>query len=530
MAATSFKIPEFENTGVDVIPAIASNTRSIFRTNKTKNVQWRLTQLRKLYWAVEDYRAQLLAALKKDLNKAEYESLLTEVDWVKTDCMFMIQNLETFVKDEKLKAPTVPGHFSLMKFRVRREPLGTALIIGPYNYPVQLTLSPLIGAIAAGCTAVVKPSELTPNCAMVLKEIIQKRLDSNAYSVVNGGILEVQALLNEKWDKIFFTGSSQVGTVIAKKAAETLTPVTLELGGRNPAFITKNANLKVAAKRLLWGKTLNAGQVCLSQNYVLIDKDLVPQFIEHLKEAYKESFPNGAKASPDFSRIVNLRHFHRLKKMLDETKGKIVMGGELDESELFIEPTAVLVNSMDDSMMVEESFGPIFSIYPVHSLDQALNIANSVHRTPLALYSFGSKKENERVINEMTSGGVTLNDSYFHGSVNAVPFGGVGDSGMGVAHGKYAFDTFSHARTIADTPNWADGLLKARYMPYDFKNLRVIRMVAPKPNFDRNGKVVKGLGYWLGFVLGLGAKGAKGALFRWLLLLAGSFLYQQKRS
>ncbi|KAK0644495.1 Aldehyde/histidinol dehydrogenase [Cercophora newfieldiana] len=529
MAATSVKIPEFETTAVDVIPAIASNVRGTFRTNKTKNVQWRLTQLRKLYWAIEDYRPQLMAALKKDLNKSEYEAVLTEVDWVKSDCMFMIKNLETFVKDEKLAAPTVPAHFSLMKFRVRKEPLGAALIIGPYNYPVQLTLSPLVGAIAAGCTAVLKPSELTPNCAMVMKEMVQKRLDPNAYAVVNGGIPEVTALLEEKWDKIFFTGSAQVGTVIAKKAAETLTPVCLELGGRNPAFITKNANLKVAAKRLLWGKTLNAGQVCLSQNYILVDIDLVPNFIEHLKDAYKEYFPNGAKASPDLGRIVNARHFHRLKKMLDETKGKIVMGGEMDESELFIEPTAVLLNSTNDSMMTEESFGPIFSIYPVHSLDQALNIANSVHRTPLALYSFGSKKENERVLNEMTSGGATLNDSYFHGSVNTVPFGGVGDSGTGVAHGKAAFDTFSHTRTIAEIPNWADGILRARYMPYDFKNLRMIRALAPKPNFDRNGKVIKGLGYWISLVLGLGAKGAKGALLRWLLVLAGGYFYQQRR-
>jgi len=396
MAAASFKIPEFESTAVDIIPAIASNARGTFRTNKTKGVNWRLTQLRKLYWAVEDYRSQLMDALKKDLNKSNFEAVLTEVDWVKADCMFMIQNLETFAKDENLKAPIVPGIFSLMNFRIRKEPLGTALIIGPYNYPIQLTLSPLVGAIGAGCTAVIKPSELTPNCAMVLKEMIQKRLDPNAFAVVNGGIPETGALLNEKWDKIFFTGSAQVGTIIAKKAAETLTPVCLELGGRNPAFITKNANLKVAAKRLLWGKTLNAGQVCLSQNYVLIDKDLVPNFIEFLKEAYKESFPNGAKASPDLGRIVNQRHFQRLKKMLDETKGKIVMGGALDESELYIEPTAVLVNSTDDSMIVEESFGPIFAIYPVHSLDQALNIANSVHRTPLALYSFGSKKENQR--------------------------------------------------------------------------------------------------------------------------------------
>lgn len=394
--AAKVAIPEYAATALDVIPAVASNTRATFRSHKTKNVQWRITQLRKLYWAVEDYKAELAAALQKDLHKSEYESVLSEIDWVKNHCLWMIAHVEQFAKDEKLGAPIVPATFSMMKFRVKKEPLGAVLIIGPYNYPVQLVLDPLVAAIAAGCTAVVKPSELCVATAMVIKEMVEKRLDPNAFAVVTGAIPETETLLNEKWDKIFFTGSAQVGTIIAKKAAETLTPVCLELGGRNPAFVTKNANLKLAARRLMWGKCLNAGQVCLSQNYVLIDKASTAAFIEQLKTAYKEMFPRGAKASPDLARIVNPRHFQRLKKMLDETRGKIVMGGELDESELFIEPTAVLVDSLDDSMMKEESFGPIFAIYSVHSLDQALAVASSVHRTPLALYTFGSKAENKK--------------------------------------------------------------------------------------------------------------------------------------
>jgi beta-apo-4'-carotenal oxygenase len=283
----------------------------------------------------------------------------------------------------------------MMGMRIRKEPLGAVLIIGPYNYPLHLLLCPLVGAIAAGCTAVLKPSELTPASAMICAELI-KRLDQGAYAVVNGAVPETTALLDEKWDKIFYTGGAQVGAIIAKKAAETLTPVCLELGGKNPAFVTKNANLALAARRLLWSKTVNAGQVCMSQNYVLVEKEVVSSFIEHLKNAFKDFFPNGAKASPDLSRVVNARHFQRLKKMLDNTKGEIVLGGHMDESELFMEPTAVLVDSMDDSMIQEESFGPIFSIYPVHSLDQALNIANNVHRTPLTLFSFGSKAENQR--------------------------------------------------------------------------------------------------------------------------------------
>ncbi|KAK3316717.1 Aldehyde/histidinol dehydrogenase [Apodospora peruviana] len=524
MATKVSGIPDFQATALDIIPALASNARQTFRTNKTKSLKWRLTQLRKLYWALEDMKPQLLAALAADLRKSDYEAVLSEVDWLKNDCLHMISNLEEFAKDEKLGAPHVPPTFSLMGFRLKKEPLGTVLIIGPYNYPIQLLLAPLVGAIAAGCTAVLKPSELTPVSAMVVKELVESRLDPNAFAVVNGAIPETGALLNEKWDKIFFTGSAQVGTIVAKKAAETLTPVCLELGGRNPAFVTKNANLALAARRLLWGKVSNAGQVCMSQNYVMVDRDVVPTFIEFLKVAYKDMFPQGAKASPDMSRIVNRRHFQRIKKMLDETKGKIVMGGAMDESELFIEPTAVLVDSVDDAMMAEESFGPIFAIYPYVSLDQAINIANSVHRTPLALFTFGSKAESTRILNEMTSGGATINDSYFHGSVNTVPFGGVGDSGWGSYRGKASFDCFTHFRTVAETPGWADGLIKVRYMPYNWKELKFLqRMTGKKPNFDRNGNVVKGFGYWISLLLGLGGKGAKGALGRWLFVLAAGY-------
>ncbi|CCC13044.1 hypothetical protein SMACR_06187 [Sordaria macrospora] len=527
MAASKAAIAPFEATPLDVIPAVSSNARATFRSHQTKDLQWRIVQLRKLYWALEDFKPSFVAALDQDLRKGGYEAVFTEIDWVKNDCMFMINNLETFAKTQKLKYPDVPATYSMMNFRVKKEPLGTVLIIGPYNFPVQLVLAPLVGAIGAGCTAVIKPSELTPACAMVMKEIIETRLDRNAFAVVNGGIPETNALMEEKWDKIFFTGSAQVGSIIARKAAETLTPVCLELGGKNPAFVTKKANLALAARRLMWGKTLNAGQVCMSHNYVLVDKDVVDTFIDFLKVAYKEMFPNGAKASVDLARIVNARHFTRIKKMLDETKGKIVMGGQMDESELFIEPTAVLVDSLDDPMMQEESFGPIFSIYPVNTLDEALNIANEVHRTPLALMAFGDKSETGRILDEMTSGGACINDAYFHGAVHTVPFGGVGDSGWGAYRGKASFDTFTHFRTVSETPTWMDRFLRVRYMPYDWSELRFLqRLTDKKPNFDRQGTVVKGVGYWMWFFLGLGTQGggAKGALKRWLVVLAGYYL------
>lgn len=386
-------IPAFTPTAVDSIPETCSAVRAGYRTLKTKDLEYRKVQLRKLYWGIKDHGAQLEEALMRDLRKSAYESRFTEIDWTANDCMYMLDNLDKFAKDEY---PDVPFVFKTNKVRVHKEPLGSALIIGTYNFPFMLTVIPLVGAIAAGCTAVLKPSEGAPNVAMVIKSIVESCLDPEAYRVVNGAVPETTALLDQKWDKIFYTGSANVARIICKRAAENLTPVTLELGGRNPAFVTRNADLKLAAKRLLWAKTLCAGQVCLSQNYVLVEREAVDDFIKQLNAANKQAFPQGAKASPDLCRVVNERHFLRMKKMVDESKGKIVMGGEMDQSELFIAPTAVLVNSVDDSMMKEESFGPVFSIIPFDNLGDAIDIANNVDPTPLALFGFGTREEFNR--------------------------------------------------------------------------------------------------------------------------------------
>jgi beta-apo-4'-carotenal oxygenase len=353
---------------------------------------------------------------------------------------------------------------------------------------------------------------------VVLKKIIDEYLDPNAYTVVNGGVPETTALLNEKWDKIFYTGNVVVGTIIAKKAAETLTPVCLELGGRNPAIITKNADPRLAARRLLWGKILNAGQVCISQNYILVDKDILPAFVEEMKVAMKEFYPMGAKASPDYGRIVNKRHFLRIKKMVDESKGKILIGGEMDEAENFIEPTVVRVDDENDSMIKDESFGPLIPIYPVEDLDEAIRIANSVHSTPLGLYPFGTKAETNRVLSEVTSGGASVNDAFFHGSIPTLAFGGVGDSGTGAYRGRASFDTFTHRRSVTTTPGWMEKLIDIRYPPYAGKLVKFRKMSELKPDFDRDGKLVKGFGYWMSLVLGLGGEGLKRGLMRWAVL------------
>ncbi|GAW21519.1 hypothetical protein ANO14919_110410 [Xylariales sp. No.14919] len=522
--AVDSKILPFEATSLEDIARVAVEARAAYASQKTKNVEWRLVQLRKLYWGITDYTPKFLDALKQDIGKPSTEALLGEISYLLSDLHLSLKKLKTWVKDDT--DLDYPLTFAPLKPRIRKEPLGTVLIIGPYNYPLMLNIAPLVGAISAGCTAVIKPSESAPATAMVMKEVVEKYLDPGSFHVVNGTVPETTALLNEKWDKIFYTGNPAVARIVAKKAAETLTPVTLELGGRNPAFVSKAANLALAARRLLWGKTNNAGQVCMSHNYVCVEREVVDDFIKFLNASYNDFFPQGPKASPDYGSIINERQFDRLKNMLDTTRGKIVMGGETDKSELFIAPTAVLVDSIDDPMMTNESFGPIWSIYPVGDVKEAIKVMNKVDPTPLSLMTFGSKSENEQVLSHVTSGGATINDAYMHGSVSTLPFGGVGESGTGAYHGRASFDCFTHRRTVVATPNWIDRLLRVRYAPYSPAELRqYLWMNSHKPDFDRSGKQVRGLGYWLWIVLGLGGPTAKGALLRWLAVLAAGYAY-----
>ena len=381
---------------------------------------------------------------------------------------------------------------------------------------MNLSFTPLVGAIAAGCTAVLKPSENAPKVAQVMQHIIETSIDTSCYAVVQGAVSETTALLEEKWDKIFYTGNANVAKIIAKKAAETLTPTTLELGGRNPAIISKNANIRLAARRLLWAKVLNNGQVCVSQNYIMVDKEVVDSFIAELKIAMKQFYPKGTKNTEDYGRIVNNRQWKRIKKMLDDTKGKIVMGGDADEDDRYMEPTAVLVNSANDSLIIDESFGPLIPILPVDDLDTAIRIANEVHRTPLGLYPFGTKKETDRILSETQSGGASVNDAFFHGIIPTLAFGGVGDSGQGAYRGRASFDCFTHRRSVTKTPGWMEGLLDVRYPPYEGKLAKFKQMSELKPNFGRDGKVKFSL---IGYIVSLGAGSKTGGLVRYAVVL-----------
>lgn len=394
MSAKTTTIPPFEATPLDVIPSSVNILRSTYGSLRTKDIQYRLKQLRKLYWGIVDYSSLLEEAILKDFGKSKHETAISEIGWAKNECIDLINNLEKWTKDEPVV--NVPISFWAMKHRIRYEPLGVILVIGAFNYPVQLALVPAMGAIAAGNAVLLKPSEGSPHTAMVLQRIFEEYLDPEAYVCVNGALPESQALLSQKYDKIVFTGSRSVGKIIAKKAAETLTPVLLELGGQNPAFISKNADIKLAARRLLWGKCLNAGQVCLSQNYALVERSVVSQFIGELHNSYRTFMPQGAKASTDYARINNKANFDRLKSLVDNSRGKIVLGGSMDESDLFIEPTVVLVDDIEDSLISNETFGPIWSIVPYDNLDQAIDIANKVDPTPLSLFTFGSDAENQK--------------------------------------------------------------------------------------------------------------------------------------
>lgn len=440
---------------------------------------------------------------------------------MESDIVYVSQNLEKWAQDEKPEDIPLMNYF--MSPRIRKEPLGCVLIIGPFNFPINLTLGPLVGAIAGGNTAIVKPSEQAPASAAIMQKVLETSLDSSCYRVINGGIPETQALLAEKWDKIFFTGSANVGKIIAKAAAPTLTPVTLELGGRNPAIVTKKADMRLVARRLLWGKILNAGQVCISQNYILVDKEVMSTLITELKTVMVEFFPNGAKQSPDYGRIVSAQQFARIKKMLDNTSGKIVLGGTMDAEQKFIEPTVIEVSDPSDSLITEESFGPLIPILPVENLDEAIRIANSVHATPLGLYPFGSKDEVAKILQEVRSGGASVNDAYVHGVIPTLAFGGVGDSGSGSYRGRSSFDCFVHRRSITTTPGWLESFLAVRYPPYKGKYEQYARLSVLKPNFDRAGKVKFNL---IRYLLTLGSGTAKGGLARTTVLAALAVVVQ----
>ena len=433
------------------------------------NINFRKETLIKLLNTVIIHENEIIQALHDDFKKPAFESVLTETSQVVLELKHVIKNMKKWAKPRRV-FPSLLNFPS--KDYIYKEPYGKVLIIAPWNYPFQLALCPLISAVAAGNQVVVKPSELTPKTSEIIVKIIHKVFDKNHVEVVEGGIEVSQKLLSERWDYIFFTGSVAVGKIVAQAAAENLTPVTLELGGKNPCIIDETANLKLAAKRIVWGKFVNAGQTCIAPDYILVQKNMKKHFVNFLKEEITKAYGENPEKSPDFARIINAKNWQRLVALIEPEK--VVFGGESNPKDNYISPTLVEETSLDSPIMQEEIFGPIL---PILTYKKESEIAAVISRfeKPLALYVFSENPSfQKRIIQNYSFGGGCVNDTIIHFANKRLPFGGVGHSGIGAYHGNLSFDTFSHQKSIVKKANWLD--LPLRYAPYQDK-LATIRKI-----------------------------------------------------
>jgi aldehyde dehydrogenase (NAD+) len=426
------------------------------------NINYRKESLIKLLNAVIVYENEIIQALYDDFKKPAFESVLTETSYVIVEIKDTIKNLKNWSKPKRVFP-------SLLNFPstdyIYNEPYGKVLILAPWNYPFQLALCPLISAVAAGNQVVLKPSELTPKTSEIIVKIISKVFDTNHVTVIEGGVEVSQQLLAERWDYIFFTGSVAVGKIVAKAAAENLTPVTLELGGKNPCIIDETANLKLAAKRIVWGKFVNAGQTCIAPDYILIQKNMKPKFVNFLKEEISKAYGENPAESPDFARIINRKNWQRLVDLIQPEK--VIFGGNSDAENCYIAPTLVEETSLDSPIMQGEIFGPLL---PILTYENEANIDSVLakYEKPLALYVFTENPSfYKRIIENHSFGGGCINDTMIHFANKRLPFGGVGHSGIGAYHGKLSFYTFSHQKSMVKKANWLD--LPLRYAPYKDK-------------------------------------------------------------
>jgi aldehyde dehydrogenase (NAD+) len=423
--------------------------------------------LRKLQSAIRSNENLFCEAMKKDMNKCPSEVYMTEIGMVLEELSFHIRHLSSWLRDKKVHTPI--AQFPAKSF-ISPEPYGVALIMSPWNYPIQLCLLPLIGAISAGCTAVVKPSAYAPATSHEIAHVLGRIFSEEYIAVVEGGRDKNTALLEERFDYIFFTGSPEVGRLVMESAAKHLTPITLELGGKSPVIVDKTANLKVAARRIAFGKVLNAGQTCVEPDYLFIHRDVKDEFIKHYKSALQEFFPDGTMT--DMNTIINEKHFERVVGLLGS--GKIVLGGKTDQEKRFVEPTLLDEVSIDSPIMQQEIFGPIL---PMISFTQIQECTDYIIKNPkpLALYLFTNDSSVENyVLSKCSFGGGCINDTIIHLATSHMGFGGVGGSGMGNYHGKGSFDTFTHYRSIVKKATWLD--IPIRYRPYSKIKDKLLRI------------------------------------------------------
>ena len=448
------------STNIGRIGEIRAKQESYFRSGATLDVRTRKANLVAFEKAVLKWEKPLCEALWKDLHKSYEESYIAEVSILLGEIRTHIRNVGKWTRPQR--RPT-PMKLFPSRSKIISEPLGTALIISPWNYPVQLLLTPLVGVISSGCTAVLKPSPYVPEVSDVIEKMIRDTFPEEYVAVVQGDRDVNTALLEQRWDMIFFTGSPSFGRAVMAAAAKNLTPVVLELGGKSPCIIDKDADIEVAAKRVAWGKSLNAGQTCIAPDYLMLHKNIKDKFLSELEKAFGELLGDDPQKSEHFVRIVNDAAFERLKGYLAD--GEVVFGGKTDKSERYFSPTVLDHVSPDSPVMQEEVFGPIFPVQTFSSLDEVIRFV-SMREKPLALYYFGS--QGDKVLKHTTSGGSCINDVIMHIANENVPFGGVGMSGMGSYHHKRTFDVFTHYRSVISTPTWID--LPFRYMPYMWFN------------------------------------------------------------
>lgn len=449
------------STNIGRIGEIRAKQESYFRSGATLDVRTRKANLVAFEKAVLKWEKPLCEALWKDLHKSYEESYIAEISILLGEIRTHIRNIGKWTRPQR--RPT-PMKLFPSRSKIISEPLGTALIISPWNYPVQLLLTPLVGVISSGCNAVLKPSPYVPEVSEVIEKMIRDTFPEEYVAVVQGDRDVNTALLEQRWDMIFFTGSPSFGRAVMAAAAKNLTPVVLELGGKSPCIIDKDADIEVAAKRVAWGKSLNAGQTCIAPDYLMLHKNIKDKFLSELEKAFRELLGDDPQKSEHFVRIVNDAAFERLKGYLAD--GEVVFGGKTDKSERYFSPTVLDHVSPDSPVMQEEIFGPIFPVQTFSSLDEVIRFV-SMREKPLALYYFGG--QGDRVLKHTTSGGSCINDVIMHIANENVPFGGVGMSGMGSYHHKRTFDVFTHYRSVISTPAWID--LPFRYMPYKWFNV-----------------------------------------------------------
>jgi len=444
------------------IKTIVQKQRDYFNSGATKSVKFRKEKLTLLKNLVSTHEADFIEALKKDLRKHEFEAYATEIGFVLIELKKAISNVEKWAKPRTV--PTPLFHFNGSSF-VQPEPYGVTLLISPWNYPFQLLFAPLVGAMAAGNTAVLKPSEFAPATSAMIAKVISENFAPEYIACIEGGIPESKALLEEKFDYIFFTGGTNVGRIVYQAAAKHLTPVTLELGGKSPCIVDRDTNISLTAKRIVWGKFVNAGQTCIAPDYVLVDKSVKDQLIAKIIEYVKKSYGDDAQRSEHYPRIINQQHLKRVAAYIED--GDILFGGKVDESDNYIEPTLLENVSEDAKVMTDEIFGPILPIIEYDNLNEAIAFINKRPK-PLALYIFSKDdKKVQKVLSETSAGGVTVNDTLLHIANPHLPFGGVGESGIGAYHGQLSFDVFSHMKSVLRRTFLVDD--PVRYAPYKLK-------------------------------------------------------------